>query len=60
MRHQSASVPTIKALFEVFPAIIVRHARRLSKALGEYSMAELNTLVNPMGNFSEDGAVHLI
>jgi hypothetical protein len=36
----------IKALVGALPVIVVRHARRLSKALTEYSMAELNTLVN--------------
>lgn len=39
-------MPTMRAIVEGIPVALVRHARRLSKVLAEYSIAELNTLVN--------------
>lgn len=47
-------MPVIKALIEALPVMVVRHARRFSKALTEYSMAELNSLVNPSPSLPHD------
>jgi hypothetical protein len=44
----------IKALVKAFPVILVRQAKRLSKALTEYSMAELNNLVNASPSLAHD------
>jgi len=50
LRHRRASLPVVKTLVKTLPVMIVRHARRLSKAMAEYSMAELNYSTNNLNN----------